>query len=247
MRAAPFRWDVTNPGSSLFSMEFGFNRRSHGLDLRPKLVLFTATDPAAPRCRAVRSRRHPHRRSRNVRIHPGDSATSWTVTWRTNTDADSLVLFRPVGSTTWRQVGSRGLSRIHQVEVRGISPTQNYEFGVRSTGCNGKSTTDDNQGRGYAFRIAPVPTQAQSPPLYFHGTASDDANRQAGTPSATFDATAPGSGAADATQTGNVVARRLVTRGRLELGVLGRADDRNVQRADAHPLVLEHEQPRCRS
>ena len=189
-RDAPFRWDVANPGSSLFSMEFGFNRRSHGLDLRPKLVLFTATDPAAPALTPC-DPAAPAPTIGSVRIHPGDSSTSWTVTWRTNTDANSLVLFRPIGTTTWRQVGSRGLSKIHQVEVRGISPTTNYEFGVRSTGCNGKSTTADNQGRGWAFRIAPVRTQAQSPPLYFHGTASDDTNRQAGTPSATFNATAP--------------------------------------------------------
>jgi hypothetical protein len=39
--------------------------------------------------------------------------------------------------------------------------------------------------------------------LYFHGTASDDANRQAGTPTATFNATAPKGSAADATQTAN--------------------------------------------
>jgi hypothetical protein len=204
MRDAPFRWDVTNPGASLFSREFGFNRRSHGLDLRPKLVLFTAADPAAPPL-APCDPAAPAPAITNVGIHPGDATTNWTVTWRTNVASDSLVLFRQRGTTAWKQVGSRGLSQIHQVEVRGIDPDLRYEFGIRSTGCNGKATTDDNGGKGYAFRIPPVPTQPQSAPLYFHGTASDDANRQAGTPSATFDATAPAAADADATQTGNVL------------------------------------------
>jgi len=59
--------------------------------LRPKLVLFTATDPAAPALTPC-DPAAPAPTIGSVRVHPGDSATSWTVTWRTNTDANSLVL-----------------------------------------------------------------------------------------------------------------------------------------------------------
>ena len=40
-RAAAFRFDAATTDISLFSAEFGFNRRSAGADLRPRLVLFT--------------------------------------------------------------------------------------------------------------------------------------------------------------------------------------------------------------
>src|SRR5438105_11341152 len=46
-------------------------------------------------------------------------------------------------------------------------------------------------------------TASSSLNFYFHGSATDDANRLAGTPSATFDANAP-TGSSDVTQTGGV-------------------------------------------
>ena len=151
---AAFRWDSSNGG--LFSMDFGFNRRSRGPDLRPRLVLYTSqtgTNPTGERCDAEA----PAPTITNVGIHGGLAANSVTVSWETlNVESDSIVLFREKGTTPWTQVGTPARTKVHQVQVFGLNETKDYEFAVRSAACNGATTTDTNGGEGYNFFRDPV-------------------------------------------------------------------------------------------
>jgi Subtilase family/CARDB len=149
---AAFRYESSvDPKLGLFSMEFGFNRRSRGPDQRPKLILFTGQsaypdgrpcDPATP-APAIS----------DIGIHDGLTTNAVTVTWETDVPSTSMVLFREQtdGTNPWTQVATPALTRIHQVEVLGLDPTKNYEFAVRSAACNGATTTDTNGGAGYDF------------------------------------------------------------------------------------------------
>jgi hypothetical protein len=188
-RLAAFRTASTLHGTeSVVSYEFGYNRRSRGPEFRPKLVLLTGSDQSVPplsKCDPTT----PAPKITDVGIHPGITSGA-TVTWRTDVESDSLVLFREKGTTSWTQVGSPGRTRLHQVAIRGVDPSKHYEFGVRSTACNGRTTTADNNGAGWDLFRPPPPTRPTTA-FYFHGPAG----------SATFDGTKPsGSGQ---TQTGN--------------------------------------------
>ena len=148
---AAFRWDADTAG--LFSMDIGFNRRSRGPALRPRLVLYTGgtEDPVGEPCVDG-----PAPTISNVGIHngitdAGDDTEPVTVSWETDVPSDSLVLFRPEGTASWTQVGTPRLTRVHHVEVLGLDPTARYEFAVRSRACDGDTTTDTNGGRGYDF------------------------------------------------------------------------------------------------
>lgn len=156
-RKAAFRWDVGNQvDEAIFATDFGFNRRSQGANLRPRLVLFTgnanpygeACDPATP-APAIS----------DVGIHDGLSAGAVTVSWRTDVRSDSMVLFREQGTTPWTQVGTPARSTlVHHVQVFGLDSSKEYEFVVRSAACNGATTTDTNGGEGYDFYFhAPDP------------------------------------------------------------------------------------------
>ena len=199
-RQVAFRWDSSNGG--FFSMDFGFNRRSGGPDLRPKLVLYTnqtGNNPTGEPCDPAT----PAPKISKVGIHEGLADNSMTVSWETDVDSDSVVFFREQGTTAWTQVATPARTRVHHVQVLGLDRTKDYEFVVRSAACNGATTTDTNQGEGYDF-FRPPP-----PPLdtyYFHGTApSDDPEKAAGPPfppgSLTFNKTAPNE-STDTTQTG---------------------------------------------
>ena len=146
-RQAAFRWDSTSPG--LFSMEPGFNRRSNGPDKRPRLVLFTADNPN-PYGRTC-DPATPAPTISGVGIHEGSAAGSVTVSWETNVASDSMVLVRKKSETSWTQVGTPALTKIHQVQLSGLDFSQDYVFVVRSAACNGAATTDTNSGHGYAF------------------------------------------------------------------------------------------------
>jgi hypothetical protein len=190
-RLAAFRYESTvDPHPGFFSMDFGFNRRSRGPDLRPKLILFTAAQTGYPDGRPC-DPATPAPTIREVGIHDGHSANAVTVSWETDVDSNSLVLFREDGATDWIQVGTPALTKVHQVEVFGLDRSKEYEFAVRSTACNGATTTDVNGGAGYDFFHEPTP-KAQ---FYFHGLPQDQANKTAGPPypagSLTFDSTAP--------------------------------------------------------
>jgi Subtilase family/CARDB len=149
---AAFRYESSvDPKLGLFSMEFGFNRRSRGPDQRPKLILFTGQsgypdgrpcDPATP-APAIS----------DVGIHEGLTPNAVTVTWETDVPSNSMVLFREQsdGTNEWTQVATPALTRIHQVEVLGLDSSKQYEFVVRSAACNGATTTDTNGGAGYDF------------------------------------------------------------------------------------------------
>jgi hypothetical protein len=150
-RAAAFRFESTDPGeTSLQSMEFGFNRRSGGAHLRPKLVLQTSAVPSVPPFTPC-DPSTPAPLITDVGLHPGLADGHMTVSWRTDQDASSVVIFREQGTAEWRQVASAALTKLHQVEVRGLLPDKRYEFGVRSVTCNGATTTADNGGAGWDF------------------------------------------------------------------------------------------------
>jgi hypothetical protein len=157
-RKAAFRYQATPlTDTSLFSMDFGFNRRSSGPAFRPRLLLFTGnTYPTGEGCDASA----PAPVIEEVGIQNGLTAGSVTVTWKTdNVSSDSMVLFRERGSTTgWTQVGTLARTKVHQVQVQGLDDSKFYEFVVRSRACNGQTTTDANGGAGYDFyRHAPDP------------------------------------------------------------------------------------------
>jgi uncharacterized repeat protein (TIGR01451 family) len=179
-RRAAFRYDVANLGEifdALFAMDFGFNRRSRGADLRPRLILFTgnqnpygtACDPSTPAPTIS-----------DVGIHDGATADSVTVSWRTDVPSDSFVLFREQGTEAWIQVGTPALTRkIHHVQVFGLDSSKEYEFAVRSTACNGADTTDTNQGAGYDFfREGAGGGGGPTEDHFLHGLPNDEAVKQ---------------------------------------------------------------------
>jgi uncharacterized repeat protein (TIGR01451 family) len=181
---AAFRWDSNDGG--FFSMEFGFNRRSGGPDLRPRLVLYTGateTNPTGEDCNP----NTPAPTITDVGIHGGIQDGSVTVSWDTDVASDSLVLFREQGTEPWIQVGTPARTRVHHVQVFGLTPEKEYEFAVRSAACNGATTTDTNQGKGYDFFRAPPP-EVPTDEYFFHGEATDQAEKAAFDPhAATFD------------------------------------------------------------
>lgn len=175
-RRAAFRYDVTAPGPGLLSVEPGFNRRSRGPQYRPRLILLTednvtgATAPCDPTT--------PPPTISDVGIHPGVEEGSVTVSWRTDVPSDSLVLFREQGTSEFVQVGSPSSTTVHQVQVRGLDPAREYEFGVRSAACHGATTTVDNAGSGWDFYYPTVPEQPVQE-YWFHGGPDDDAAKLA--------------------------------------------------------------------
>ena len=189
-RMAAFRWDTTPPGGDgLFSMEFGYNRRSKGAEMRPRLILFTSDNPNPTG--QVCDPATPAPKITDVGIHagiedtgnvdpqdppesPGDEVT---VSWETDVPANSMVIFREKGTTGWIQVGSPALTRIHHVEVFGLDHEKEYIFMVRSSACNGATTTDRNKKRGYDFFRDPPPV-VPTDTYFFHGNPTDEAVKQ---------------------------------------------------------------------
>jgi hypothetical protein len=110
-----------------------------------------------------------------------------TVSWETDVESNSMVLFREQGTTEWIQVGASALTRVHQVQVFGLDPSKDYEFAVRSEACNGATTTDTNAGAGYDFFYPPLNAFVG----YLTGVPEDQANKVAGNPTATFNSSAP--------------------------------------------------------
>jgi hypothetical protein len=165
-RKAAFRYQATPlSDTSLFSMDFGFNRRSSGPEFRPRLLLFTGSTgyPTGETC----DRNAPTPVIEEIGIQDGLTAGSVTVTWKTdNVASDSMVLFRERGTTQWVQVGTPARTNVHQVQVHGLDSSKFYEFVVRSRACNGATATDTNGGAGYDFfRHVPDPgTRTQHGP-----------------------------------------------------------------------------------
>ena len=175
---AAFRYQFSGDVSdALFAMDFGFNRRSRGPDTRPKLVLFTSdlgrgASPEGTPCDPS----SPAPTISDVGIHAGRNADSVTVSWETDLDSDSFVLFREQGTSAWTQVGTLRRTRVHHVEVLGLDSSREYEFVVRSAACNGETTTETNGGHGYDFFRDPPPV-IPTDDWFFHGRADDQANK----------------------------------------------------------------------
>ena len=175
-RRAAFRFDaLSDAATALFSTEFGFNRRSKGPDLRPRLVLYlddgsgTIVDPvpAEPAGDApVIS---------ELGVQEGIEKGSVTVTWRTDIPSDSLVLYREKGTSAFTQVGSRSRSTVHMVQVFGLDREKEYEFAVRSESPGGV-TIDDNAGEAYDF-FRPLPGDVEQVDWFFHGEPTDEAQK----------------------------------------------------------------------
>ncbi|MBI2914010.1 MAG: hypothetical protein HYY03_08830, partial [Chloroflexi bacterium] len=172
-RRAAFRYDASdNVTDGIFSMEFGFNRRSRGPDLRPRLVLFTSGDPYGTACDPST----PATSISNVGIHGGSAPGSVAVTWETDVPSDSMVIYREQGMPDWVQVGTPARTRVHGVDVFALDPTTKYEFAVRSSTCNGATTTDTNNGAGYNFFRPPLP-EPPTQDYFFHGNPTDEAEK----------------------------------------------------------------------
>ena len=154
-RKAAFRFIAENIDTNgIVSAEFGYNRRSRGLEHRPKLVLHFAPDDAPPLGGCDPDTPAPT--ITDVGIHPGMQEESMTVSWKTDVDSTSTVLFREKGATEFTQVGTLARTTVHQVQVKGLDETKDYEFAVRSAACNGATTTADNNGKGWDFFRAPA-------------------------------------------------------------------------------------------
>ncbi len=194
-RAAAFRFDAETTDISLFSAEFGYNRRSAGADLRPRLVLYTddgqgnAVDPQ--QCDASAAAPKISNIGVQSAFDPDDVDTA-TVSWNTDIPSDSIVLFRQKGALNpgWKQVGTPARSTVHNVQVFGLEPNKDYEFAVRSIGCNGRATTDDNAGKGYDFFVEPS-TPIPTDDFFFKGQVTDQVTKGTPTPTATFDKISP--------------------------------------------------------
>jgi uncharacterized repeat protein (TIGR01451 family) len=84
-------------------------------------------------------------------------------------------------------VGTPARTKVHHVQVFGLDQTKEYEFAVRSAACNGATTTDTNQGKGYDFFRDPPP-EVPTDTYFFHGELTDQAEKAAFDPhAATFD------------------------------------------------------------
>jgi len=72
-------------------------------------------------------------------------STTATATWTTDRDADSQVLYRPVGDTVDQQTAV-DTARVtsHSVDVNGLMPGTEYEYSVRSTDASGLTTTQSS-------------------------------------------------------------------------------------------------------
>jgi chitodextrinase len=69
-------------------------------------------------------------------------ATTATITWTTNTQSNSMVLYRRVGDTVYQQTPVNAtMVTSHSVQVLGLSPSTQYEYSVRSTDANNLTTT----------------------------------------------------------------------------------------------------------
>jgi uncharacterized repeat protein (TIGR01451 family) len=170
-------------------MDFGFNRRSGGPDLRPRLVLYTEqteTNPTGEAC----DPNTPAPTITDVGIHDGIQGGSVTVSWETDVDSDSLVLFREQGAADWIQVGTPARTRVHHVQVFGLDQAKEYEFAIRSAACNGATTTDTNEGKGYDFFRDPPP-EIPTDNYFFHGDPADQADKALDPHTATFDLNDP--------------------------------------------------------
>ena len=147
-RAAFRLTGLTDAVESLFSFEAGFNRRSRGPQLRPRLVLFLdGVDPQPCTTTA------PPKVS-NVLVDHTDN-TSAVVSWRTDVPSDSTVYFREAGTTDWTPVSAPVRVTQHFVRINGLKQNGGYEFVVRSAGCSGAATVDDNGGKSYALYNEP--------------------------------------------------------------------------------------------
>ena len=167
-RMAAFRAMALNPPDiSAFSYDFGFNEISPGADHRPQLVLFLEDgnrqiDPLPCDVNTPA----PKISDLLVSVSEEEPGTAMTVNWTTDVASDSQVLFREKNGGDWHQVSSPVRTTHHMVEVDNLDPFKRYVFAIRSRACNGKQTTDDNGGAGYALR-EPLPAAALAPTFTF--------------------------------------------------------------------------------
>jgi hypothetical protein len=196
-RQAAFRYDAdTTAAESLFSMETGFNRRSAGIEYRPRLVLFLDDGRGGAIDPLLCDPSLPAPSISDVGVTPVSSGVT-SVSWRTNVPSDSTVLFRARGSAgAWTQVANPARATVHAVSVAVPDASAGYEFAVRSATCGGATTTDDRSGTGYTFAPQRPTAPAAVPTVtnWFNGAP----------PAATFSPSPP-SDASTETQTALVI------------------------------------------
>ena len=150
-RKAAFRYQATNIDvASLFSMDFGFNRRSSGPNSRPRLLLFTGTNyPTGEGCDA--NAPAPVIEEIGIQDGLGGRLDDGHVE-----DGQRLVrLVRPVPRAGHDRVDAGRDSRPHAPASgagAGIGLVQvSTSSSSAPRACNGATTTDSNGGAGYDF------------------------------------------------------------------------------------------------
>src|SRR5206468_2942570 len=115
----------------------------------------------------------------DVRTERVDNATA-IVHWRTDQPSDSLVLVHQDGASGGIvQVGSAAFVTEHHVQLEGFDKSTPWQFGLRSATPDGRETTADNGGRGWALTAAapappgPAPAGAGSPGFTLAGVSSE--------------------------------------------------------------------------
>jgi hypothetical protein len=161
---APFRIEGLNGAdTSAFGFEFGFNRRSKGPDLRPRLILHLDDGEGAATYPLPTAADAPTPEILRVGVQEGLTEGSMVVTWETDVPADSTVLYREQGEEEFIQVGVPRWSTVHYVQLFGLDLDSQYEFAVRSTSARGQTTTADNGGAGWLLFRPDVEEDDQGP------------------------------------------------------------------------------------
>ena len=83
-----------------------------------------------------------------------------TVTWLTNSSADSKVYYGATTSTLTLLAADSSLDTSHSVSITGLAQHTKYYFYVQSTDAGNNTTIDNNNGQYYAFT-----TTATQPPV----------------------------------------------------------------------------------
>ena len=143
-------------GESLVGWDTGYGRRSLGLEVRPRLVLFGPSgDPlgqvatGAPVVTDVRAERV-------------DKSTA-VVHWHTDQPSNSLVLLRQGTGGDVVQVGSPAFVTDHHVTVTTVDAGAGWQFALRSTAPGGQVTTATNGGAGWLITDAATAVPGPAP------------------------------------------------------------------------------------
>lgn len=67
--------------------------------------------------------------------------TTATIVWNTDEASDSMVEFRPLGSSVWQSVFDPATTTTHRLDLTGLTASETYEYQVTSTTGTGTGTS----------------------------------------------------------------------------------------------------------